>query len=138
MRIGRLEKTHHREAQHTPLINDSELAPSRRLDAIMFEIELLCEAYYLLAWRGCECLAKLPGFKNFSVVGIRDVRNRLIEHPDKKGGVFEWSSTYVSGIGLKLKPLPRRTGQPAHVDRGFWNNVMTFYADILNHISRLT
>ncbi len=136
-RIADRERAFHREAEHSQRIDNSELAPSKRLEAIMFEMQLLCEAYYLFAWRACECLARLPGFKNFSVGGIRDVRNRLIEHPDREGGVFEWSTTYVSGIGLKLKPMPRRPGQPTHLDQGFWNNVMTFYVAIVNRVGGL-
>lgn len=51
---------------------------------LMDEIILLTEAFYYFAWRTLEVLARLPNLKAFDPVGVRDVRHRLIEHPERK------------------------------------------------------
>lgn len=113
----------------------AEVALPEHARKLMFKIELLSETHYLIAWRASECLGSLPGLRSFCAVGVRNVRNRLIEHPDKKGGVYEWSTTYVSGMGLKIKPSPDHSGQPRHLDKGLWNNVMEFYVEFLKRMT---
>jgi len=48
------------------------------------EIELLAECFYYSAFRTQHLIAFLPHLKGFEVIGVRDVRNHLIEHPEGK------------------------------------------------------
>ena len=50
---------------------------------LSYEIELHTEHFYYIAFRVRGIINYLPGLKKFESKGIRDVRNKLIEHPDK-------------------------------------------------------
>ncbi len=49
-----------------------------------FEIELLTENFYRIAFRLSKIIEKLPGLGKLKSNGVRDVRNNLIEHPEAK------------------------------------------------------
>lgn len=44
------------------------------------------EAFYWFAWRTRQAIQFIPGLKRFDCVGVRNVRNKLIEHPEEKNG----------------------------------------------------
>jgi hypothetical protein len=69
------------------LFSSPEHAESERLSALrndlIFELKLLAEAFYYFAARLIKILQHFPHLKNFDPLGVRNVRNHLIEHPDK-------------------------------------------------------
>src|SRR4051794_26219748 len=48
-------------------------------------VETYAFSFYFLAWRVREVLRSnpFPGFAKFDPIGVRNVRNHLIEHPEK-------------------------------------------------------
>jgi hypothetical protein len=84
---------------------------SSREVCLLFEVKLSAEAFYYFAARLIGILNLFPGLKNFGVPGIRNVRNRLIEHPEKgNSGVTQqnWGCDGKTGPRLKTS---RRLGQ---------------------------
>jgi len=51
-------------------------------------LELHGEAFYYFAWRMRSVLRNIKGFAAFEAIGVRDVRNHLIEQADKTAGVM--------------------------------------------------
>jgi hypothetical protein len=68
------------------------------------ELRALLEAFYYSAHRVTDVLnhgrAELPGMPRFTAPGVRDVRNHLIEHPDRKAGVLVFSIATGDQWGL--------------------------------------
>jgi hypothetical protein len=60
---------------------------------IAFEIKLSTEAFYYFAARFIKILKCFTQFKNFDAPGVRNVRNRLLEHSENAGVV------YPAGLG---------------------------------------
>ncbi|RDV05228.1 hypothetical protein DXH78_12005 [Undibacter mobilis] len=90
-------------------------------------LELLTEAFYFVGWRTVLALRLLPGLKNFESVGMRDVRNRIIEHPDKPSGIVnqQFSVGRVDeGEGPRLKGAP--PGETRFLDNGLLANAKEF------------
>ena len=59
-----------------------------RVHELGAEIKLIGEAFYYFAWRARQALRAKDGLNlTFDPIGVRDVRNRLIEHSDRKDGV---------------------------------------------------
>lgn len=84
-----------------------ELLVSR---ALAFEIKLYAEAFYYFAARFIKILRCFTQLKNFEAPGIRDVRNRLLEHSETADGTTQqdWSIDSTTGIALKsVSPRPR-------------------------------
>lgn len=75
----------------------------RRVD-LAFEAELFTDAFYWIAWRLREVVRRLPGLKNFDPVGIRTVRNHLLEHPER----------HLSATPSRELALSRRDGVILH------------------------
>jgi hypothetical protein len=97
-------------------------ARSERENTIEFELKVYVEAFYFFAWR-LRCVVRcLPGFRGFESRGVRDVRNHLVEHPEKAGGFTQQAWSWGGEEGPRLKPYrdPRRGGEC--VDRGFYVN----------------
>jgi hypothetical protein len=68
-------------------------------------IELHAESFYYFAFRLGRVLQRMvPGFKNFDPVGVRDVRNWLIEHAERDRGVMDHSFQFNLSEGAILKP----------------------------------
>ena len=89
------------------------------------------EAFYYLAWRAREALSEI-GFK-VNAVGLRDVRNRLIEHPTGPGGFMVSLWMFDCPEGLVLTPVHLRSGAPAGAptDRGLYPNAQEFIDKLL-------
>src|SRR5207253_1827604 len=73
------------------------------------ELRILLEAFYYCAHRTRDIFrdsgSELPGMSAFESVGVRNVRNHLVEHPAGKEGVIV--NTFAAGgpVGPELKPL---------------------------------
>ena len=107
------------------------------IDKLMFEIELLTESFYYLAHRVRTLLTHkskpLPELSRFECKGARDVRNKLLEHPEKDGGVFLQSFGVGGDKGPTLK-VKRPAGQEMiFPDAGLKANA----TEIKNNLERL-
>lgn len=87
-RIVLLEREHDRidrriEKERSPLRQRAGM-PRYNLTttSIDIEVELLIEAFYYFAWRFVHIIRRVA-FKTFNPKGVRDVRNHLVQHPDK-------------------------------------------------------
>lgn len=58
------------------------------------ELEFLTEAFYYFAFRLRRIIRGLPGLNGFECKGVRDVRNKLIEHPEGRD-----SEVYILSFG---------------------------------------
>ena len=77
---------------------------SRRKTATIDQLWLMTEAFYYFAFRFRQVL-RSAGFKNFDPVGVREVRNFLIEHPQKKAGIVLQTLQFGDKNGPVLKPF---------------------------------
>lgn len=86
-------------------------------DAIVIEIQVLAEAFYYKAWRVQRVInLVLPtGLKHFKCRGVRDVRNKLLEHPESSSsGVVTGGFAFGGVNGPTLKH-----GRPVRVPTAF-------------------
>jgi hypothetical protein len=98
---------------------------SRKIDRLMFEIELYTESFYYLAGRMRTALRKgsLPGLRSFECPGARDVRNKLLEHPEGNDSRVFGQSFGVGGEeGPRLKVEREGDQEAVFPDAGLWAN----------------
>lgn len=95
-------------------LHETVEAQELRLDTMLF---------YYLAYRFKDCLQRLPGLEGFDCVEIRDVRNHLLEHPEKRqSGVLFPTFACSTRVGPVIKGM-RESGQTGiHQDAGFIPN----------------
>src|SRR5215831_10469679 len=95
-----------------------------RASELLFELKLSTEAFYYFAARFITILKCFPQFKNVEAPGIRDVRNRLIEHAEKADGVTQQDWGYSAENGPALKSAAPRPPGKEHVpsDAGLFVN----------------
>jgi hypothetical protein len=100
------------------------------------QVELYGEAFYFFAWRLKGALSQVPGFSTFDPVGVRDVRNHLIEHAEgRKRGVMARSFMFNCPQGFVLKP---HGGGPGRVvDKGLYPNAEELLTDLLTRLRPL-
>lgn len=99
---------------------DEELA---RRAALAFEAELFTDAFYWVAWRLRDVVRRLPNLKNFDAVGIRTVRNHLVEHPEKNLSVTPVRDFVLSAAeGVVLRPDTVRKQDDDPIDEGLVAN----------------
>ena len=101
------------------------------------EVGLFAEAFYFFAWRLRDVLRKsgFPGMGGFDVVGVRNVRNQLLQHP---GGDHLAMALLVTSAGPSLKTMTAEVrGVPADVrptaenlDQGLWVNVAELHDEL--------
>lgn len=97
-----------------------------------FSLEYLCDAFYVCAFRIID-LAKVSGLFNLKAIGVRNVRNLFVIHPDKHKGVIEYSFGAGGGrIGPVYKPAQRPEQAANFTDEGLFANALVF-ADQLTH-----
>lgn len=97
------------------------------------EMQVLTEAFYNSAFRILDIVYNndfkgLPNNIKNSCVGVRDVRNQLIVHPDKKNHskVTMPSFGWGSGGGPVIKAARRVGQEDVFVDRGLYKNAEEF------------
>jgi hypothetical protein len=109
----------------------------RRRGRIAVALGFYAEAFYYLAHRATKCLQKLDDFKSFGPRGTRDVRNHLIEHPERGGFVaLHRNYRYDQPQGVRLKPFRRDGDSRAHQDAGLYLNADEFVTHLLEYIAR--
>jgi len=108
------------------------------------EIRILTEAFYYFAFRvisiadGDKKIGKpLPGV-SFGSDGVRDVRNHLIEHPEKKHQIFRQSFSFghEDGHGPRLKTGGPPTESAHFQDKGLYRNAAQFTKNLLAAFER--
>lgn len=89
-------------------------------------LRLYGEAFYYFAWRAREALAKCE--VSFTPKGVRAVRNRMIEHPDKHNGIpiLCWVTDCPQGLLLE----PEATDIPG-ADPGLYPNAQEYIEKLL-------
>jgi len=104
LHLLRLFRQHDREhhdknlalrASHNEKLHD---VLAREVNELGDAIKLYGEAFYYFAWRACKALE--PIGLEFEPVGVRDARNRLIEHPDRRADFLS-----RSGYSTALRDL---------------------------------
>lgn len=104
------------------------------------EIRLLTEAFYYFAFRVSQILTHhskpLPGLSTFECVEMRDVRNHLIEHPERNSKLYAQSFVYgqVAGPALKTGDLGK-IGEHFR-DAGLYVNANTFQQNFVRVLRR--
>jgi hypothetical protein len=91
---------------------------------IKLELGIQAEAFYYLAHRAIKCVQFATGNKKFSPIGVRDVRNHLIEHPR----ALHWDFQYHKPEGVVMKPFRDATDDSLTVlrDAGLFLNAEEF------------
>lgn len=104
---------------------------------LLFETEFFVESFYFMAFRVSQILIKkhdhiylFPALKNFEAPGVRDVRNHLLEHPERHGGVLNQSFDVGGNDGPRLKSALGEKDMPDSMDRGLWRNVNEFAGNL--------
>lgn len=87
-------------------------------------IEFFMEAFYWIAHRTGAVIRRMPGLKLFAVVGVRNVRNHLIEHREKSGG------RPSSGLGWGGPNGPAIASEPYGMDQGLFTNAKEFFGEV--------
>lgn len=105
---------------------------SYEMEKLFFEIELHTETFYYIAhriWKIAESKKEpLPGLKSFKCIGVRNVRNQLLEHPEGSGLLAQ--SFMVGGEqGPTLKPDPQNE-QDKFTDKGLEANALEFRTNL--------
>ena len=97
---------------------------------LLFEMEFFVESFYFIAWRMCSIFKHkrtdtLPHLNTFEAKGVRDVRNKLIQHPEGSQ-IFTQSFMCGGDQGPVLKNA-RPTGDLHEIsDKGLWLNAKEF------------
>lgn len=101
--------------------------------AAFFHVRLYTESFYYLAFRFCQILTTrnqptgsypLPLLHKFEAVGIREVRNHLLEHPE--GRTSQRFSQDHSLGGTNGPQLKLDSTTSAHRDNGLFANAAEF------------
>ncbi len=96
-----------------------------------FEMKLLTEAFYYLAGRVRTILRNkqnpLPGLNNFECKGVRNVRNKLLEHAESKdSSISSQSFAWGASRGPVLKAVRRIDQKHIFPDNGLYVNAKEF------------
>lgn len=107
--------------------NPHEPSDGKVLRSNAFEVRLFTEAFYYLAARIrtilCHKEEPCPLLKTFECPGARNVRNKLLEHPEGRDSRI-FASDWAVGLpeGPRFKVHSRPSGVPAFVDQGLYVN----------------
>lgn len=120
------------DLETTPLASDVSMSKEefQRHSSALMEIEVLRDAFYFLAFRAQQIAnsgAKpMPGVR-FDARGVRNVRNLLIEHPERADPqVLMMSSAWGGKTGPVVKALREGGQEDAFVDRGLYVNAAEY------------
>ena len=95
------------------------------------EIMVLTEAFYYCASRARQVIRKLPGLGSFEAIGVRDVRNKLLEHPEGKDSeVIENGFSVCFERGPIIKGVRRVDKVNVFPDAGLYPNCQEFVANL--------
>ena len=90
------------------------------------ELRIMAEAFYYFAERARKIATRtLPRLKKFESDGVRDVRNKLIEHPEQEE-ICAQNFGYGSSKGPVLKEVRRPDQGQDFPDAGLYQNAEEF------------
>lgn len=100
-----------------------------------FEMKLLTECFYYLAGRVRTIIKNsanpLPGLSGFECKGVRDVRNKLLEHAESKDSqVFIQSFGWGAPRGPVIKAARNAGQENVFPDKGLYENAKEFSANL--------
>lgn len=99
-------------------------------EKLIFEMELLTESFYYLAGRVRTAITKskpFPSLESFECEGVRNVRNKLLEHVEGKDSKVLFPSFGVGGEqGPTLKPYRPNGQENIFPDKGLEANATEF------------
>lgn len=106
-----------------------------------FEIRLLTEAFYYFAGRLRRIIRHeeqpCPLLTSFECVGVRDVRNKLLEHPEGQDSrIFNWSWTVGNPEGPILKVHREPHEVAVFPDRGLYANAQELKENLERELER--
>lgn len=100
-------------------------------------MELLTEQFYLIAFRAGRIIESLPGMKGFGPVGVRNIRNQLIEHNDGADSLVFNGGFASGGSQGPVVAAVRSDHQPDHwQDAGLFLNAQEFARALTEKINR--
>jgi len=93
------------------------------------EIWLHSEMVYHIAFRIWSILEPglLPFGKRFKALGVRDVRNKLVGHPEKHDGVVA-RTFLIAWDGPQIKAVRAEGASRRYMDKGLYTNLREFFA----------
>ena len=107
-----------------------------RWNLLCDDIRLYGEAFYYFAFRVKDTLdvLKREGQINltFDPIGVRTIRNRMIEHPDKHDGMYVLSWHFDCPEGLVLDGGIR---EPSGLDKGLYPNADEFIEKLMRKLA---
>jgi hypothetical protein len=101
------------------------------------ELWFFTESFYYFGWRTREVLRSLPLLASFDALGLRNVRNHLLEHPEKQSKIFQRSFSAGGPRGPTIKG-PRQSDQVnVFPDAGIYANASEFVDNLLELLHRI-
>lgn len=85
------------------------------------------EAFYWFAWRARQAMEFVPGLHKFDCPLVRNIRNRLLEHPEKGSGII--TGNFNTGFeGPIVKPASM--DKLHEWDRGLFPNAVEYFDNL--------
>ena len=114
-----------------PTANRNDMVAIDRVLRIESELFILTEWFYHTAWRLREIahpkVCALPGLCGLEAIGVRDVRNQILQHPEKFDLNRQTQSTGVSDdAGPMLGNAFWESPAKPFNDRGLYYNALEF------------
>jgi len=109
-----------------PNIDDLKAMVNSIKDTSMYEIELYTECFYYVSHRLKKIIDYYPGLKDFKPIGVINVRNNLIEHPDGTHGVTFPSFGCGNQNGPVIKAARTEIERNKSVDQGLYKNALEY------------
>ena len=132
-RVAKLQATDARLSRRRADSTKDRQKARRRRARLGEEIRLLTEAFYYFAFRLCKIVRKTLKRK-FDPVGVRNVRNHLIEHPIVPNYNFAYGADLY--FGPVVKPYGSRP-KPIH-DEGLYRDAQEVIDQLLRLLDRLS
>ena len=111
---------------------------NRLIGEMSTEAKVLTEAFYNSAWRIYQLIRHaskpLPGIA-FECVGVRDVRNQLMEHPEKGDEIYAQSFSSGGAEGPVLKGYRPAGTSKTYPDMGLYVNAEEFASNLSRALS---
>lgn len=102
------------------------------------DMQIFTDCAYLLAWRACGAIGNLPGLKGFKPVGVRDVRNKLIEHVEGKDvGTLMSSFGWGQPQGPVVRAIRTEDKKDLFPDAGLFVNMTEYSNDLIVRIDQM-
>lgn len=97
--------------------------------------ELWTESFYWVGGRARSILRTMPGLNGFEGEGVRNVRNKLIEHAEAKDSAVMICSFASGGAaGPVVKAVRYQDQQSLWPDAGLYSNVLAFATELVRRL----